>query len=99
MATDGLLTLVSLRDTIQVSQDQESRDRYGRLLGYLWRDGVSVNFLMIRQGWAVSLEYYPNTSYAEWFRSAEALAEAEQRGLWAINGFNCRPSKHRAGLC
>jgi len=99
MATDGLLALVSLRDTIQLSGDREARDQYGRLLGYLWRDGVSVNFLMIRQGWAVSLEYYPNTSYAEWFRAAEAIAEQEQRGLWEINGFKCRPSKHRAGLC
>ena len=99
MATDGLLALVSLHDTIQLSTDKEARDRYGRLLGYLWRDGVSVNFLMVRQGWAVTLEYYPNTSYAEWFRAAGALAEQEQRGLWKINGFQCRPSKHRAGLC
>ncbi len=99
MATDGLLALVSIRDTIQLSQGEERRDQYGRLLGYLWRGGVSVNYLMIRQGWAVSLEYYPNTSYAEWFRNAEALAERELRGLWALKGFNCRPSKHRAGLC
>jgi endonuclease YncB( thermonuclease family) len=99
MATDGLLALISLRDTIQLSSDKEARDQYGRLLGYLWRDGVSVNFLMIRQGWAVALEYYPNTSYAEWFRAAEALAERQKRGLWEVNGFQCRPSKHRAGLC
>ncbi len=99
MATDGLLALVSLRDTIQLSSDKEPRDRYGRLLAYAWRGGVSVNFLMIRQGWAVGLEYPPNLSYAEWFRAAEALAEQQQRGLWELNGFRCRPSKHRAGLC
>lgn len=99
MATSGLLALVSLGDTIQLSGDKEARDRYGRLLGYLWGEGRSINFLMIRQGWAVGLEYPPNTSYAEWFRAAESMAEQERRGLWAVNGFQCRPSKHRAGLC
>ena len=99
MATAGLRALIAVRDTIQVSGDREARDQYGRLLGYLWRGGVSVNFLMVRQGYAVALEYYPNTSYAEWFRAAEALAEQEQRGLWKLDGFDCRPSKHRAGLC
>lgn len=99
MATAGLRALIAVQDTIQVSGDREERDQYGRLLGYLWREGVSVNFLMVRQGWAVALEYYPNTSYAEWFRAAESLAEQEQRGLWKLNGFDCRPSKHRAGLC
>jgi len=99
MATAGLRALIAVRDTLQVSGDREARDRYGRLLGYLWRGGVSVNFLMIRQGWAVSLEYYPNTSYAEWFRAAEARAAQERRGLWKLDGFDCRPSRHRAGLC
>jgi endonuclease YncB( thermonuclease family) len=64
MATAGLRALIAVRDTIQVSGDREARDQYGRLLGYLWRGGVLVNFLMVRQGYAVALEYYPNTSYA-----------------------------------
>jgi len=99
MATAGLQALLSLGDTVQLTTDQEPRDRYGRLLAYVWRRNRSVNFLMIRQGWAVTLEYYPNTSYAEWFRAAETLAEQERRGLWKVDGFQCRPSKHRAGLC
>jgi len=56
MATGGLLALVALRDTIQLSEGLEARDRYGRLLAYAWRDGVSVNYLMIWRGWAVALE-------------------------------------------
>jgi endonuclease YncB( thermonuclease family) len=99
MATDGLKALIALGDTIQLSTDREPRDRYGRLLGYLWRGGTSVNFLMVREGWAVSLEYPPNTRYASWFAAAESLATAEQAGLWKVGGFQCRPSKHRAGLC
>jgi micrococcal nuclease len=99
MATAGLKALIALGDTIRLSTDREQRDRYGRLLGYLWRGGASVNFLMVREGWAVSLEYPPNTRYASWFAAAESLATAEQAGLWKVGGFQCRPSKHRAGLC
>jgi len=99
MATEGLLALVALGDTVLLTPGQEPRDRHDRYLGYLWRDGASINWLMIRQGWAVGLEYPPNTRYAEWFRQAESAAEADGAGLWAVGGFACRPSKHRAGLC
>jgi len=99
MAREGLLALLAVGDTIELTTGQEPRDRYNRLLGYLWRDGASINWLMIRQGWAVTLEYPPNTRYAEWFRQAEAAAEADSAGLWKSGGFRCRPSKHRAGLC
>lgn len=99
MATSGLLALVAVGDTIQLVSGQEPRDRYDRLLAYAWRDGASINWLMIRQGWAVALEVPPNTRYAEWFGRAEAAAEADSAGLWRIGGFTCRPSKHRAGLC
>lgn len=99
IATRGLLALLSVGDTVQLTSGQEPRDRYDRLLAYAWRDGASINWLMIRQGWAVALEYPPNTRYAEWFGRAEAAAEADSAGLWKIGGFTCRPSKHRAGLC
>lgn len=99
MATKGLLALVAVGDTVQLSTGQEPRDQYDRLLAYAWRGAASINWLMIRQGWAVALEYPPNTRYAEWFRQAESLAEQGKAGLWAVDGFQCRPSRHRAGLC
>jgi micrococcal nuclease len=79
--------------------DKDLRDRYGRLLAYAWYQGASVNWLMIRQGWAVSVRYPPNTRFAEIFDSAESRAHTEQRGLWRVDGFSCRPNKHRAGQC
>jgi len=99
MATRGLLALVSIGDTVALTIGQDPRDSHDRLLAYLWRAGASINWLMIRQGWAVTLEYPPNTRYAEWFRQAETLAEQGNAGLWAVDGFQCRPSKHRADLC
>ena len=98
-ATAGMAALIPAGATVQISMDKTARDRFGRLLGYAWYDGASVNWLMIRLGWAVSVKYPPNTRYAEWFDRAEARAKGEQRGLWRVGGFSCRPSRHRAGQC
>jgi endonuclease YncB( thermonuclease family) len=98
-ATAGMAALLPAGATVQLSPDKSQRDRYGRILAYAWYQGASVNWLMIRQGWAVSLRYPPDTGYADWFDRAEARAVAEQRGLWRVGGFSCRPSKHRAKLC
>jgi micrococcal nuclease len=98
-ATAGMAALIPAGATVQISTDKTARDRYGRLLGYAWYEGASVNWLMIRLGWAVSVKYPPNTRYAEWFDRAEARAKTEQRGLWRVGGFSCRPSRHRAGQC
>ena len=98
-ATAGLAVLLPLAVTIQLSVDQTKRDRYNRLLAYAWLGHSSINWLMIRQGWAVSVRYPPDTLYAARFERAEALARKEQRGLWRVDGFACRPREHRAGSC
>jgi micrococcal nuclease len=98
-ATAGMAALLPAGVTIQISTDTSLRDRYGRLLAYAWFDGQSVNWLMIRQGWAVSVRYPPNTRYAALFDVAERWAAAEERGLWRVGGFSCRPNDHRARKC
>lgn len=98
-ATAGMAALLPKGVTIQISTDSALRDRYGRMLAYAWYQGTSVNWLMIRQGWAVSVRYPPNTRYAELFDAAEGKAKAEQRGLWRVGGFSCLPGAHRANKC
>jgi len=75
------------------------RDRYGRLLAYAWHNGISFNWLMIRQGWAVSYPYDGKTLWGDRFAAAEARARAERLGLWGKNGFACRPADRRARRC
>jgi len=98
-ATAGMAALLPVGATVQLSLDQEPRDRYHRLLAYAWYHGASVNWLMIRQGWAVSVRYPPNTRYADLFDNAESRARTEERGLWRVDGFACRPKDHRDGKC
>lgn len=62
--------------------DAERRDRYGRLLAYVHRDGTFVNALLVRRGLARTLTISPNDSLAPLFERLEAAAGRAGRGLW-----------------
>jgi len=95
----GLAALVPLGATLQLEADVEPRDRYQRVLAYAWVGDSMVNWLLVRQGWAVSERFPPNLRYAEQFDAAEQAARLEMRGLWSMDGFRCRPVNHRRGAC
>lgn len=98
-ATAGLSALVPGGANLTLELDSERRDRYDRLLAYVWYEGRMLNWLLVRQGWGVALEYRHNVRYAPHFRAAEAAAARELRGLWRVDGFHCRPVEHRRGAC
>ena len=98
-ATAAAAEILPVGATIQLQAGVNPRDRYGRLLAYAWYNGVSFNWTMIRQGWAVSYHYDSRTLYVDRFAAAEARARAERLGLWRENGFTCRPADRRAGRC
>lgn len=70
-------------------RDVEARDRYGRLLLYLWRadDGVFLNRLMLEEGHAVPLAIAPNNTRRAEMSAASAEARAAGLGLWGA----CEP--------
>jgi micrococcal nuclease len=70
---------------VRLVQDAEARDRYGRLLAYVYRadDGLFVNAELVRRGYAVTLTIPPNVRYAERFRDLAAKARDAGRGLWS----------------
>ena len=71
---------------VELSRDIEARDRFGRLLAYLHRanDGFFLNEELLRQGWARSYPFEPNTSHAMHFARVAAEARAALRGMWAM---------------
>ncbi|MSX01922.1 MAG: thermonuclease [Actinobacteria bacterium] len=78
--------LVEGRD-VRLVLDSEPRDRYGRLLAYVYlaADGASGRFVnreLVAGGYATAREYPPNTSHAAEFGELEAKARAANRGLW-----------------
>jgi micrococcal nuclease len=62
----------------------EPRDRYGRLLAYVYRspDGLFVNAQLLRGGFAHTLTIAPNDRLAPRFAQLEEQARNSGRGLW-----------------
>jgi micrococcal nuclease len=62
--------------------DAERRDRYGRLLAYVYLGDELVNATIIRRGYARTLTIAPNDRYAPLFARLEQRAGNAGRGLW-----------------
>lgn len=82
-ARDRLRALLPEGSTVWAAPDREARDRYDRLLLYLWDDsGAFVNDTLVREGHAEALRIEPNTAHAELFAASERTARAEGAGQW-----------------
>ena len=68
---------------VQLVADAEDRDRFDRLLRYVYVDGELVNETLIAEGFATTLTIKPNTSKADQFANAEENAQAAGLGLWS----------------
>ena len=70
---------------VRLVLDVESRDRFGRLLAYVYRggDGLFVNDALMRGGFARTLTIPPNVRYAERFAALARQARRAGRGLWS----------------
>ena len=80
---------------VLVQRDAEARDRYGRLLVYLWRqsDGLFVNASLVGDGYARTLSIAPNTAHRVDLSAAAANARTVGVGLWG----NCSSEGEREG--
>lgn len=69
---------------VLVQRDTEARDRYGRLLVYLWHraDGAFVNGSLVADGYARTLSIEPNDAHRVDLSAAAAAASAGGVGLW-----------------
>lgn len=66
----------------------EERDKYDRLLAYVFVDGKSFEELMLAQGLArVAYVIPPNTKYIDRYRAVEADAKGKRLGIWSIDGY------------
>jgi micrococcal nuclease len=70
---------------VRLRTDVERRDRYGRLLAYVYRasDGLFVNAELVRRGFATVLTVPPNVAHAGQFLRLGRAARAAGRGLWS----------------
>jgi endonuclease YncB( thermonuclease family) len=74
--------------TVRLVRDTENTDRFGRLLRYVWVDGVHVNQALIQQGYAEVVLYEPNRAFYNTFLPLEREARAAGRGCHPSGIFN-----------
>ncbi len=67
---------------VHLVPDAENRDKYGRLLRYVWVGDTFVDLALVREGYARVLAIPPNILHASEFKAAEREARREKRGLW-----------------
>ena len=67
---------------VQLVADKEGRDKYNRLLRYVYAGEVFINAKLLQDGYAKTLSIKPNTRYAQKFKNFEKEAKKEKLGLW-----------------
>ncbi len=69
---------------VRLELDVEPRDRYGRLLAYVYTDSQFVNAELIRQGYAQVMTVPPNVRHVEEFVRLQREARRAGEGLWGF---------------
>jgi micrococcal nuclease len=67
---------------VSLETDSEVRDKYGRLLAYVYVDGERFDDELLRLGYARVLIIPPNGKYARPMLEAELAARTTRHGLW-----------------
>lgn len=72
-------------ERVRLVRDVEERDRYGRLLAYVYRarDGLFVNAELARLGYARPLTIPPDVRHAARFATLAREARQARRGMWS----------------
>jgi len=70
---------------VRLEFDIEKRDKYGRLLAYVYRadDGLFINEDIIGNGYAYPMTIPPNVRHADEFKKLFREAQKSKRGLWS----------------
>lgn len=76
--------------TVKLEMDEEERDKYGRLLAYVWVTGKGapgreymLNSRLVRKGLAWVMPIPPNTRHATEFANLQKEAKDNMAGIWS----------------
>lgn len=81
-------SIVQKGDKITLELGEKERDKYGRLLAYVWVNNINLNKQLVEKGYArVAYVEEPNTKYLEEFIQAENVAKENKCNIWSIDGY------------
>lgn len=72
--------------TVRLELDVQERDRYGRLLAYVYFGDMIINAELVAQGYAQVMTIPPNVRHQELFLKLQREARLLQLGLWRGTG-------------
>lgn len=65
-----------------------NRDKYSRLLAYVYADGVMVQEQLLKKGLArVAYIYPPNTRYVDKFNDLQRISRKQELGIWSVENY------------
>ena len=70
---------------VDLQRGKRDKDEYGRLLRYVYVDGIFVNAELVAQGYATAYIFDPDERYSQVIVQLEQYAKLRERGLWAIS--------------
>lgn len=69
---------------VSLEKDVSETDKYGRLLRYVFIDGLFVNEYLVKEGFAYASSYPPDVKYQDLLASAQNQARSINKGLWSL---------------
>lgn len=78
--------------TVYLQKDVSDRDKYGRLLRYVWLEEPDksklkeqmFNAILIAEGYGSVMTYPPDVKYSDTFVAIEKVAREGNKGLWQL---------------
>lgn len=68
---------------VRLEKDVSERDKYGRLLRYVFLGARFINLELVNEGYAYADTFPPDVKYQEEFLNAQREARNAKRGLWS----------------
>ena len=69
-------------ESVRLVKDVEEKDRYDRLLRYVYVGSEMANARLVANGYAAAYTYPPNVRHADLFVALQSDAQETARGLW-----------------
>ncbi len=81
-SADFLTRLLPAGTLVGLEPDVQGRDKYGRVLAYVWKGDAMVNAELLKAGMAMVMTIPPNVRYADEFHRLQQQARKRRAGLW-----------------
>ncbi|MBP7859514.1 thermonuclease family protein [Patescibacteria group bacterium] len=67
---------------VKLEKDISEKDKYGRLLRYIYLEDVFVNERLVEKGFAKAVIYKPDIKHSNLFEISENVSQNNKMGMW-----------------